>query len=100
MLARLLPKRLFAADTGGAGGRPSPSTSEPIIEVGVIRRLGAETVEYPVRPDYAVVGAHVRDLDLPRDALVSAIVRGDEAVAPARIDAHPRRRPPAHPRPA
>ena len=59
-----------------------PPPSEPIIEVGVIRRLGAETVEYPVRQDDAVVGAHVRDLGLPRDALVSVIVRGDEAIAP------------------
>ena len=48
----------------------------------MIRRLGAETVEHPVRRDDAVVGAHVRDLGLPRDALVSVIVRGDEAVAP------------------
>jgi cell volume regulation protein A len=35
-----------------------------------------------VRRDDAIVGAHVRDLGLPRDALVSVIVRGDEAVAP------------------
>ena len=48
----------------------------------MIRRLGAETVEHPVRPDDAVVGAHVRDLALPREALVSVIVRGDEALAP------------------
>ena len=50
--------------------------------MGAIRRLGAETVEHPVRRGDAVVGAHVRDLGLPRDALVSVIVRGDEAVAP------------------
>jgi CPA2 family monovalent cation:H+ antiporter-2 len=81
VLARRLPRRLFAPE-------PTPETiaepvaSEPIIEVGVIRRLGAETVEHPVRRDDAVVGAHVRDLGLPRDALVSVIVRGDEAIAP------------------
>ena len=63
----------------GTAGEP---TSEPIIEVGVIRRLGAETVEHAVRRDDAVVGAHVRDLGLPREALVSVIVRDDEAVAP------------------
>jgi cell volume regulation protein A len=59
-----------------------PRNSEPIIEVGAIRRLGAETVEFAVRSDHAVVGAHVRDLGLPRDAVVSVIVRGDEAIAP------------------
>jgi potassium/hydrogen antiporter len=59
-----------------------PPPSEPIIEVGVIRRLGAETVEYPVGDDHAVVGAHVRDLGLPRDAVVNVIVRRDEAIAP------------------
>ena len=99
VLARMLPKRLAPDYTRREDGRPSSSSSEPIIEVGVIRRLGAETVEYPVRPDYAVVGAHVRDLDLPRDALVSAIVRGDEVVAPRGSTIDPLRRPPAHPRP-
>jgi cell volume regulation protein A len=32
--------------------------------------------------DHAIVGLHVRDLGLPRDALVSVIVRDSEAVAP------------------
>jgi CPA2 family monovalent cation:H+ antiporter-2 len=81
VLARMLPPRLFAAGSDvEAVAEPPPS--EPIIEVGVIRRLGAETVEYPVRAGDAVVGLHVRDLGLPRDGLVSVIVRGDEAVAP------------------
>jgi CPA2 family monovalent cation:H+ antiporter-2 len=81
VLARLLPRRLLP-DWTVATTRSELDRPEPIIEVGAIRRLGAETVEYPVKPDYAVVGAHVRDLDLPREALVSAIVRGDEVVAP------------------
>ena len=81
VLAQWLPRRWFAPQVAleTASG---PPPSEPIIEVGVIRRLGAETVEHPVRPDDAVVGAHVRDLGLPRDSLVSVIVRADEAVAP------------------
>jgi cell volume regulation protein A len=81
VLARMLPPGLFAAH-GELATTPAPPRSEPIIEVGVIRRLGAETVEHPVRPGDAVVGLHVRDLGLPRDALVSVIVRDDEAVAP------------------
>ena len=81
VLARMLPKRILPDYTVGTAATEL-ERSEPLIEVGVIRRLGAETVEYPVKPGYAVVGAHVRDLALPREALVSAIVRGDEVVAP------------------
>jgi CPA2 family monovalent cation:H+ antiporter-2 len=81
VLARRLPRRLFGSDPDPELAA-KPAHSEPVIEVGVIRRLGAETVEHPVREGDAVVDAHVRDLDLPRDALVSVIVRGDEAIAP------------------
>ena len=63
------------------------TTSEPalprsLIEVGRVRRLGAEVVEHPVREDDAIVGRVVNELGLPRDALVSIIVRGDEALLP------------------
>lgn len=81
VLARRLPRRLFAPGSDLAA-TAEPPPSEPLIEVGAIRRLGAETVEHPVRSDDAVVGLHVRDLGLPRDALVSIIVRSDEAIAP------------------
>lgn len=81
VLARWLPRRMFGPEPPLAT-TADPKPSEPIIEVGVIRRLGAETIEHPVRHDHAVIGAHVRDLGLPRDALVSVIVRGDEAIAP------------------
>jgi CPA2 family monovalent cation:H+ antiporter-2 len=81
VLARRLPRRLFAARSD-VEAVAEPPRSEPIIEVGVIRRLGAETVEHLVRQGDAAVGLHVRDLGLPRDGLVSVIVRGDEAVAP------------------
>jgi cell volume regulation protein A len=59
-----------------------PALPRPLTESGTIRRLGAEITEYPVGPEDAVVGRRVRDLDLPRDALVSVIVRGNEAVLP------------------
>jgi cell volume regulation protein A len=54
----------------------------PLAETGTIRRLGAEVLEFPVGPGYALVGQRVRDLGLPRDALLSVIVRGEEAVLP------------------
>jgi cell volume regulation protein A len=47
-----------------------------------VRRLGAEVLEYPVSDDDAIVGHVVNELGLPREALVSFIVRGDEALLP------------------
>ena len=59
-----------------------PALSPPIHEVGTIRRLGAEVLEFPVGGDDAIVGRLVNQLLLPRDALVSVIVRSDEALLP------------------
>jgi potassium/hydrogen antiporter len=59
-----------------------PALPRPLVETGTVRRLGAEIVEYPVGPDDAIVGQLVRELGLPRDALLSVIVRGDEALLP------------------
>jgi CPA2 family monovalent cation:H+ antiporter-2 len=80
-LAVLLPRRLFAPESEQLVGRRR-EPPEPIIEVGIIRRLGADTVEFSVRAEHAIVDTHVRDLGLPRDALVSVIVRGEKAIAP------------------
>jgi cell volume regulation protein A len=60
----------------------TPALPRPLVEAGTIRRLGAEILEYPVGGEDAVVGARVRDLGLPRDAVVNVIVRGDEAIPP------------------
>jgi potassium/hydrogen antiporter len=59
-----------------------PALPRPLLEVGTIRRLGAEVVEYPVRDDDAIVGRVVNQLGLPREALVSVMVRGDQALLP------------------
>ena len=59
-----------------------PALPSPIAETGTIRRLGAEVVEYPVRDDDAIVGLRTRELELPREALVSVIVRAGEAILP------------------
>ncbi len=59
-----------------------PALPRPLAEAGTIRRLGAEVLEYPVGPEDAVVGARVRDLGLPREAVVNVIVRGEEAIPP------------------
>ncbi len=70
-----------------------PALPRPLIETGTVRRLGAEIVEYPVGPDDAIAGQLVRELGLPRDALLSVIVRGEEALLPrgsTRIEAEDR----------
>jgi potassium/hydrogen antiporter len=59
-----------------------PALPRPLTEAGTIRRLGAEVVEYPVGAEDAVVGRRVRQLGLPREALLNVIVRGDQAIPP------------------
>jgi cell volume regulation protein A len=54
----------------------------PLMEASTMRRLGAETVEFPVRASDAVVGHRVRELGLPREALLNVIVRGQQAIPP------------------
>ena len=59
-----------------------PALPRPLAEGGTIRRLGAEILEYPVADGDAIVGHRVRDLGLPRDAVVNVIVRDDQAIPP------------------
>jgi cell volume regulation protein A len=59
-----------------------PALPRPIVEIGTIRRLGADVVEHEVRKGDAAAGARVRELGLPRDAIVSLLVRDDEALLP------------------
>jgi cell volume regulation protein A len=59
-----------------------PARSASILEVGAVRELGADVIEHMIRPADAAAGARLRDLGLPRDALVSLIVRGSEALLP------------------
>ncbi len=70
----------FAAWLGATSSEPA--LPRPLAEAGTIRKLGAEILEYPVGEEDAVVGARVRDLGLPREAVVNVIVRGDEAIPP------------------
>jgi cell volume regulation protein A len=67
-----------------------PALPRPLAETGTIRALGAEVVEYTVGEGDSIAGRRVRELGLPREALVSVIVRKDEAIPPrgsARVEA-------------
>jgi cell volume regulation protein A len=59
-----------------------PVRPPSVLEVGAVRELGGDVVEHVIRPGDAAAGARLRDLGLPRDALVSLIVRGNEALLP------------------
>jgi potassium/hydrogen antiporter len=59
-----------------------PAMPPPVLEVGAVRQLGGDVVEHVIRPGDAAAGARLRDLGLPRDALVSLVIRGDEALLP------------------
>jgi len=54
----------------------------PLVEPVLLHRLGAEVVQFPVRPGDAVVGHPVRELGLPREALLNVIVRREQAIPP------------------
>jgi potassium/hydrogen antiporter len=59
-----------------------PALPRPLGESATVQALGAEVVEFPVARGDAIVGMHVRDLGLPREALVNVIVRGGRAIPP------------------
>ncbi len=59
-----------------------PALPRPLADAGTVQGLGAEVLEYAVADDDAIVGAPVRDLGLPYDALLNVIVRGEEAIPP------------------
>ena len=59
-----------------------PARMPSVVEVGTIRELGGDVVEHVIREGDAAAGARLRDLGLPRDALVSLIMRGDEVLLP------------------
>ena len=54
----------------------------PLVEPVLLNRLGAETMQFPVRAGDAINGHPVRELGLPREALLNVIVRGDRAIPP------------------
>jgi cell volume regulation protein A len=83
VLSTLLQGTTFEALARRLGATTStPALPSPIAETGTIRRLGAEVMEFPVGPGDAIVGARIRELGLPRDALVNVLVRGDQAIPP------------------
>jgi len=83
LLSTLLQGATFEPLAGALGVTTSePAVPRPLADVGTARRLGAEVLEVPVESGDAAVGARVRELGLPRDAVVNVIVRGGRAIPP------------------
>ena len=59
---------------------PAPPVSEAPIEVGPLSKL--ELIDFAVADDHAIAGAAVRELGLPRSAIVAVVVRGDDSIPP------------------
>lgn len=59
-----------------------PALPRRLLESGRIRRLGGEVIAYRLPPGAAAVGHVVRELELPREALVNVIVREGKAIPP------------------
>jgi potassium/hydrogen antiporter len=59
-----------------------PSLPRRLLESGRIRRMGGDVVSYRLREGAAAAGHVVRELGLPREALVNVIVRDGRAIPP------------------
>jgi cell volume regulation protein A len=58
----------------------APRTTVPPLEVDHLGSL--DLIDFEVAPDHAIAGVFVRELGLPRTALVAVVARGDETIPP------------------
>ncbi len=63
--------------TTGEAALPSP-----IVETGMIQELGGDVLAFRIEPSDAAVGRMVKELGLPREALINLIVRDEQALLP------------------
>jgi cell volume regulation protein A len=59
-----------------------PALPRRLLESGRIRRMGGDVVAYRLPPGAAAEGHVVRELELPREALLNVIVRDGSAIPP------------------
>jgi cell volume regulation protein A len=58
----------------------APPPLEAPIEVGESSPL--DLLDFAVAPDHAIAGAAVREVGLPRSAIIAVVVRGDDSIPP------------------
>lgn len=66
----------------GATTTAATLATSALTETGTIRQLGADAIEVGAAPGDALVGHRIRDLGLPRAAIVNVIVRDGQAIPP------------------
>jgi cell volume regulation protein A len=59
-----------------------PALPRRLLESGRIRRMGGDVIAYRLPPGAAAAGHRIRELELPREALVNVIVRDGHAIPP------------------
>ena len=59
-----------------------PALPQRLFESGRIRQMGSDVVAFRLPPGAVAAGHRVRDLELPREALVNVIVRDGHAIPP------------------
>lgn len=59
-----------------------PALPRRLLESGRIRRMGGDVISYRLPEGAAIAGHRVRELELPREALVNVIVRDGNALPP------------------
>jgi cell volume regulation protein A len=59
---------------------PIPQRHEPPIEVGEGSKL--DLIDFVVADDHAIAGAAVREVGLPRTAIIAVVVRGEDSIPP------------------
>ena len=59
---------------------PAPAVHEAPLEVSHPSAL--DLIDFVVAPDHAIAGSAVRELGLPRTAIVAVVVRSDDAIPP------------------
>jgi len=59
---------------------PVPQRHDPPIEVGAGSKL--DLIDFVVADDHAIAGAAVREVGLPRTAIIAVVVRGDDSIPP------------------
>lgn len=83
LVSTVLQGTTFEALSRAVGATTDESAiPTPVADPATMRSMGAEIVEFPVQGDDAVCGHPVRELGLPRDALLNVIVRGEQAIPP------------------
>lgn len=59
-----------------------PALPEPLLETGAVQELGGAALTMRVAPEDAIVGRMVKELGLPREALLNVIVRDGGLMLP------------------